>query len=132
YPWGPEPDRPGGCPRGGRPPDVHSLPVACQWLQLAQARVSAGTSGGPRYLAGQRCTWDSGPALTGNWEGLSAWTPACCSPLTGVTIGAVAPGSQPSLNGVFGLANHNPRWYWCVGAKVVVPPGDTEKVSTSN
>ena len=58
--------------------------------------------------------------------------PACCSPLNGVTAGAVAPGWQPSRNGVLGLLNHTPRWYWCVGAKVAVPPGDTEKVSPSS
>src|SRR6516225_21392 len=52
-------------------------------------------------------------------------------PLNGVMIGDVAPGSQPRLNGTFGLLNHRPRWYWCVGANVVVPPGDTEKVSLS-
>src|SRR5215471_13929442 len=58
--------------------------------------------------------------------------PACWLPLKGVTIGEVAPGSQPRLNGTCGLLNHRPRWYWCVGANVVVPPGDTEKVSESN
>jgi hypothetical protein len=52
--------------------------------------------------------------------------------LNGVTVGEVAPGSQPRLNGVLGLLNQSPRWYWCVGENVVVPPGDTEKVSTSN
>src|SRR6516225_8834987 len=52
-------------------------------------------------------------------------------PLNGVMIGEVAPGSQPRLNGTLGLLNHRPRWYWCVGANVVVPPGDTEKVSVS-
>src|SRR5215472_19008845 len=74
-------------------------------------------------------TCDSGPFLTGNWEVLSAWIPACCSPLNGVTIGAVAPGSQPMLNGVLGLLNHKPMWNWWVGLNVTVPPGDTEKVS---
>src|SRR5580704_19129180 len=57
--------------------------------------------------------------------------PACCSPLNGVTTGAGAPGSQPSRNGSLGSLNHRPRWYWWVGANVVVPPGDTEKVSRS-
>src|SRR5215469_16747603 len=57
--------------------------------------------------------------------------PACCSPLNGVTVGEVAPGSQPSWNGRFGSLNQSPRWYWWVGANVVVPPGETEKVSTS-
>jgi hypothetical protein len=33
------------------------------------------------------------------------------------------------LNGLLGLLNHRPRWNWWVGANVVVPPGDTEKVS---
>ncbi len=65
------------------------------------------------------------PAFTGNWDVFRAWMPACCSPLNGVTAGAVAPGSQPSLNGVLGLLNHTPRWYWCVGAKVAVPPWST-------
>src|ERR1017187_6194555 len=55
--------------------------------------------------------------------------PACCSPLNGVTTGVFAPGSQPRLNGVRGLLNHSPRWYWWVGGKVAVPPGETEKVS---
>lgn len=27
--------------------------------------------------------------------------------------------------------NHSPRWYWWVGANVVVPPGDMENVSAS-
>src|SRR6185437_406033 len=58
--------------------------------------------------------------------------PAFCSPLNGVTVGVVAPGSQPRLNGTLGSLNHRPRWYWWVGANVVVPPGDTEKVSESN
>src|SRR6516165_10249778 len=57
--------------------------------------------------------------------------PASCSPLNGVTIGEVAPGSQPRLNGTVGSLNQTPRWYWWVGANVVVPPGDTENVSTS-
>src|SRR6516225_7143234 len=57
--------------------------------------------------------------------------PAFWLPLNGVTIGEVAVGSQPRLNGTFGLLNHRPRWYWWVGANVVVPPGDTEKVSES-
>src|SRR5215469_6123044 len=57
--------------------------------------------------------------------------PACCSPLNGVTIACVAPGSQPRLNGTLGSLNQTPRWYWWVGAKVVVPPGDTENVSAS-
>src|SRR5215469_17784972 len=52
-----------------------------------------------------RWTRDSGPALTGNCAVLTTWTPACCSPLKGVTIGAVAPGSQPRLNGTFGSLN---------------------------
>ena len=50
----------------------------------------------------------------------STWMPACWMPLKGVMIGEVAPGSQPRLNGTLGLLNHSPRWYWCVGAKVVV------------
>src|SRR5215467_12641787 len=57
--------------------------------------------------------------------------PAFCSPLNGVTIGAAAPGSQPRLNGTLGSLNQTPRWYWWVGANVVVPPGDTENVSAS-
>src|SRR5215472_3131183 len=57
--------------------------------------------------------------------------PACCSPLNGVTIGLLAVGSQPRLNGVFGLLNHTPRWNWWVGGNVVVPPSDTENVSRS-
>src|SRR6266567_4900433 len=57
--------------------------------------------------------------------------PACCSPLNGVTTGEVCPGSQPSLNGRLGSLNQRPRWYWWVGANVVVPPGDTENVSAS-
>ena len=69
--------------------------------------------------------------------------PACCSPLNGVTIGCVSGplGSQPSWYGRFGSLNHSPRWYWWVGANVVVPsgetesgvmpPGETENVSTS-
>ncbi len=40
-----------------------------------------------------RCTWDSGPALTGNCAVFTTWMPAFCSPLNGVTIGEVAPGS---------------------------------------
>src|SRR5262249_54748666 len=76
-------------------------------------------------------TWDSGPALTGNCAVFTTWMPACCSPLNGVTIGAGAPGSQPRLNGTLGLLNHTPRWNWWVGANVVVPPSDTEKVSLS-
>src|SRR5215472_14055297 len=80
----------------------------------------------------QRCTCDSGPAFTGNCAVFSTWMPAFWLPLNGVTIGEVAPGSQPRLNGTFGLLNHKPRWYWWVGANVVVPPGDTEKVSESN
>src|SRR5207302_6942568 len=52
-----------------------------------------------------------------------------CAPLNGVMIGEVAPGSQPSVNGTFGLLNHRPRWNWWVGANVVVPPGETENVS---
>src|SRR6516165_10215830 len=58
--------------------------------------------------------------------------PAFWAPLKGVTIGEVAPGSQPRLNGTLELLNHRPRWYWWVGANVVVPPGETEKVSESN
>src|SRR6516225_7033407 len=58
--------------------------------------------------------------------------PAFWLPLNGVTIGEVAVGSQPRLNGTLGLLNHRPRWYWWVGANVVVPPSDTEKVSESN
>src|SRR5215472_3998421 len=58
--------------------------------------------------------------------------PACCSPLNGVMVGDVAPGSHPRLNGTWGSLNQTPRWYWWVGANVVVPPGDTEKVSESN
>src|SRR5579871_1660719 len=58
--------------------------------------------------------------------------PASCSPLKGVIVGDVAPGSHPRLNGTWGSLNHRPRWYWWVGANVVVPPGDTEKVSESN
>src|SRR5215469_3341005 len=72
---------------------------------------------------------DRGPAFTGKFEVFSAWMPACCVPLKGVTIGLVDPGSQPMLNGVAGLFHHRPRWNWCVGLKVAVPPGDTEKVS---
>src|SRR6516225_11696853 len=81
----------------------------------------------------QRCTRDSGPAPTGNWAVLSAWMPACCSPLNGVTIGCVPGplGSQLRLNGTLGSLNHRPRWYWWVGPNVVLPPGDTENVSTS-
>src|SRR5215469_1866365 len=74
-------------------------------------------------------TCDSGPLLTGNCEVFSAWIPACCSPLNGVTIGAVAPGSQPMLNGTLGLFHHRPMWNWWVGAYFVVAPGDTENVS---
>src|SRR5215472_17595564 len=54
-----------------------------------------------------------------------------CSRLNGVTAGMVAPGSQPRLNGTLGSLNQTPRWYWWVGAMVVVPPGDTENVSAS-
>src|SRR5689334_18911798 len=59
--------------------------------------------------------------------------PAFCSPLNGVTMGCVPGplGSQPSWYGRFGSLNHSPRWNWWVGANVVVPPGDTEKVSRS-
>jgi hypothetical protein len=74
--------------------------------------------------------FDSGPALAGKLLVLSTWMPACCSPLKGVMTGLVLPGSQPSLNGTLGSLNQRPRWYWCVGEKVVVPPGETEKVST--
>src|SRR6516225_1517726 len=92
----------------------------------------AGRQGGRPSPAGrQRCTWESGPAFTGNSEVLSTWMPACCSPLNGVTIGFGAPDSQPRLNGRLGSLNHSPRWYWWVGGNVVVPPGDTENVSTS-
>ena len=58
----------------------------------------------------QRCTCDSGPAFTGNSAVFSTWMPACWLPLKGVTVGEVAPGSQPRLNGTFGLLNHRPRW----------------------
>src|SRR6516164_3200959 len=58
--------------------------------------------------------------------------PACCSPLNGVMMGEVAPGSQPRLNGTLGSLNQTPRWYWWVGENVVVPPRDTEKVWESN
>src|SRR6516164_7089293 len=84
----------------------------------------------PRRL-GQRCTCDSGPAPGRNCAVLSTWMPACCSPLNGVTTGCVAPGSQPRLKGRLGSLNHSPRWYWWVGPNVVLPPGDTENVSTS-
>src|SRR5438552_2173505 len=57
--------------------------------------------------------------------------PAFCSPLNGVTVGTVAPGSQPRLNGTLGSLNQTPRWYWWVGENVVVPPSDTENVSAS-
>ena len=68
----------------------------------------------------------------GKFEVFSTWMPAFCSPLNGVMTGDVAPGSHPRLNGTWGSLNHRPRWYWWVGANVVVPPGDTEKVSESN
>jgi hypothetical protein len=67
----------------------------------------------------------------GKFEVFSTWMPACCSPLNGVTTGAVLPFSQPSLKGRFGSLNQIPRWNWCVGLNVVVPPGDTENVSRS-
>src|SRR5260370_26101296 len=69
--------------------------------------------------------------------------PACCSPLNGVTIGCVSGplGSQPRWYGRLGSLNHSPMWYWWVGANVgvrsegsergVVPPSETENVSTS-
>src|ERR1700758_2472627 len=59
--------------------------------------------------------------------------PAFCSPLNGVMIG-LSPGllgSQPRWNGTLGSLNHRPRWYWWVAPNVVVPPVDTENVSTS-
>src|SRR5436305_1706285 len=71
------------------------------------------------------------PGVVGEVGGVTTWMPACCSPLNGVTIGEGAPGSQPRLNGTLGLLNQTPRWNWWVGANVVVPPGDTEKVSLS-
>src|SRR5690348_13223386 len=57
--------------------------------------------------------------------------PAFCSPLNGVMAGFARPGSQPRLNGRLGSLNHSPRWYWWVGPNVVLPPSDTENVSTS-
>src|SRR5438046_6504957 len=59
--------------------------------------------------------------------------PAFCSPLNGVMIGCVPGplGSQPSLYGRLGSLDHRPRWYWWVAPNVVVPPVDTENVSTS-
>src|SRR5580692_11720474 len=58
---------------------------------------------------------------------LSAWMPACCSPLNGVTTGTAAPASQPRLKGVRGLLNQRPMWVWWTGVGVVAP-GSTEKV----
>ena len=50
--------------------------------------------------------------------------------MNGVMIGLVAPGSQPRLNGTFGLLNQRPRWNWWVAPKVTVgPPGEMENVS---
>src|SRR5579863_5198415 len=82
-------------------------------------------------LRRHRWTWDSGPALTGSSEVFTTWMPASCSPLNGVTVGEVAPGSQPRLNGTLGLLNQTPRWYWWVGENVVVPPSDTKNVGAS-
>src|SRR5579859_3210514 len=73
----------------------------------------------------------SGPALSGKFDVFSTWMPACCSPLNGVTEGLACPGSQPRSNGSCGSLNQRPRWYMCVGGKVVTgPPVETENVST--
>src|SRR5947208_3256990 len=86
----------------------------------------------PRCLScAYREICDNGPALFGKFAVLTTWMPARCSPLNGVTMGAVTPGSQPRANGSLGLLNQTPRWNWCVGGNVTVPPGDTENVSLS-
>src|SRR6516162_9737401 len=87
---------------------------------------------GDSLAARYRWTCDSGPAAVGKLAVFSTWMPAFCSPLKGVMTGDVAPGSHPRLNGTLGSLNHTPKWYWWVGANVVVPPRDTEKVSESN
>ena len=47
----------------------------------------------------------SGPASTGKLRVLSACTPACCSPLNGVTFEP-----QPAFAASSGLLNQSPRW----------------------
>src|SRR6266480_7679089 len=54
-------------------------------------------------------TCDSGPALSGKLLVFSTWIPACWTPLNGVMIGLVWPGSQPLLKGTLGSLNQRPR-----------------------
>src|SRR5437868_8903935 len=54
-------------------------------------------------------TCDSGPALSGKLLVFSTWIPACWTPLKGVMIGLVWPGSQPLLKGTLGSLNQRPR-----------------------
>src|SRR4051794_3687251 len=53
----------------------------------------------------------SGPARAGKLRVLSAWTPALCSPLNGVTADW-----HPALTASLGLLNQMPRWYWWTGS----------------
>src|SRR5262249_21599654 len=69
----------------------------------------------------------SGPRpLTESGRLIMARGPAWCSPLNGVTVGAVAPGSHPRSKGTCGSLNQKPTWKGLVGSRPTT--GSTPKI----